>query len=144
MDLREAPPRPGATRTSWPVHEADPVTLAISMPPREGAGSPSWPSGTRAMDEGGDGAFDVPPDVSEFLGRYQNLGEIARGGMGRVHRVRDLSLNRELAFKVMLVRAPDPDRRFMEEAQITGQLQHPGIPRSTRWAGSTTAPPTTR
>ena len=72
----------------------------------------------------------VRPVEARVLGRYENLGEIARGGMGMVYRVRDLALDRELALKVMLVRhrGPEPRRRFVEEARVAGRLQHPGIP----------------
>jgi eukaryotic-like serine/threonine-protein kinase len=63
-------------------------------------------------------------------GRYQVLGEIARGGMGVVLKARDSDLGRDLALKVLLDRHrgdQDVVRRFVEEAQIGGQLQHPGI-----------------
>ena len=75
-------------------------------------------------------ATGIGGDGPERLGRYENLGEIARGGMGQVFRVRDLDLHRALVLKVMLCRSPAPDveHRFVEEAQISGQLQHPGIP----------------
>ena len=62
--------------------------------------------------------------------RLQLLGEIARGGMGAVLKGRDADLGRDLAVKVLLERhRDDPElvRRFVEEAQIGGQLQHPGI-----------------
>ncbi len=71
--------------------------------------------------------------------RYTMLGEIGRGGMGAVVRVRDDDLRRTLAMKVILGRedtsregdTPAVDRRtlgrFLEEAQITAQLEHPGI-----------------
>jgi hypothetical protein len=62
--------------------------------------------------------------------RYEILGEIARGGMGAVLKGRDLDLGRELAFKVLLEQFQNDlevVRRFLEEAQIGGQLQHPGI-----------------
>jgi serine/threonine protein kinase len=62
--------------------------------------------------------------------RYQFLGEIARGGMGAVLKGRDTDLGRDLAVKVLLERHRDNPgliRRFIEEAQIGGQLQHPGI-----------------
>ena len=70
------------------------------------------------------------PVEAGLLGRYENLGEIARGGMGMVYRVRDCELDRELALKVMLRYHPGPEhrRRFVEEARVAGQLQHPGIP----------------
>ena len=63
-------------------------------------------------------------------GRYQVLGEIARGGMGVVLKARDSDLGRDLALKVLQDRHrndQDVVRRFVEEAQIGGQLQHPGI-----------------
>jgi serine/threonine-protein kinase len=64
-------------------------------------------------------------------GRYEIEGEIARGGMGAVWCARDPDLGRTLAVKVLREDyrgRPDMDLRFREEAQITGQLQHPGIP----------------
>lgn len=62
--------------------------------------------------------------------RFELHGEIARGGMGAVLRGRDTLLGRELAIKVLLESHrdnPDVVQRFFEEAQINGQLQHPGI-----------------
>ncbi len=62
---------------------------------------------------------------------YDLLEEIGRGGMGVIYRARDKALKREVAIKVLQDRfAPDSSvgKRFLEEAQITGQLQHPGIP----------------
>lgn len=62
--------------------------------------------------------------------RYQLQGEIARGGMGAILKGRDTDLGRDLAVKVLLDSHkdnPDVIQRFVEEAQIGGQLQHPGI-----------------
>jgi eukaryotic-like serine/threonine-protein kinase len=73
---------------------------------------------------------DAMPESALAGDRYQLSGEIARGGMGAVLRGRDVELGRELAFKVLLekyVTRPDIARRFVEEAQIGGQLQHPGV-----------------
>ena len=70
------------------------------------------------------------PGPADHAGRLELLGEIARGGMGAVLKGRDPDLGRELAVKVLLEHhRDDPDlvRRFVEEAQIAGQLQHPGI-----------------
>jgi serine/threonine-protein kinase len=70
------------------------------------------------------------PDPSDRTCRLQFLGEIAQGGMGAVLKGRDVDIGRDLAVKVILERfANNPDmlRRFVEEAQITGQLQHPGV-----------------
>ncbi len=62
--------------------------------------------------------------------RLRLFGEIAHGGMGTVLKGRDEDLGRDLAVKVLLeANRDDPEliRRFIEEAQIAGQLQHPGI-----------------
>jgi serine/threonine-protein kinase len=62
--------------------------------------------------------------------RYQFHEKIAHGGMGLVVRAVDRSLNRELAIKVLQRRHHgdrDLVRRFYDEAQINGQLQHPGV-----------------
>ena len=62
--------------------------------------------------------------------RYQVLGEIARGGIGLVFKCRDKDLNREVALKVLrpeYAEREDVVQRFVEEAQVGGQLQHPGI-----------------
>lgn len=52
------------------------------------------------------------------------------GGLGRVWRARDSQLNRDVALKVLRPRhskRPDVLMGFLKEAQITGQLEHPGI-----------------
>ncbi len=75
-------------------------------------------------------ASDAMPSKAETGDRYQLSGEIARGGMGAVLRGRDVDLGRDLAVKVLLEKyanRPDVARRFIEEAQIGGQLQHPGV-----------------
>ncbi len=73
------------------------------------------------------------PEMPGPAGRPARLhlyGEIARGGMGAVLKGRDPDLGRDLAVKVLLDEhreSPDMVRRFVEEAQIGGQLQHPGV-----------------
>lgn len=61
--------------------------------------------------------------------RYDMLGEVGRGGMGTVLRVFDRDLRRTVAMKVITERRVDRRAmaRFVEEAQVTGQLAHPGI-----------------
>jgi serine/threonine-protein kinase len=56
--------------------------------------------------------------------------EIARGGMGAIYHAFDRQLGREVAIKVVIPggRTDVRLRRFVKEAQITGQLQHPGVP----------------
>jgi len=71
--------------------------------------------------------------------RYDERGEVARGGMGVIVRVWDRDLNRTLAMKVLQSSQPSPRTgspsrpppeqlaRFLEEAQVTAQLDHPGV-----------------
>jgi len=67
---------------------------------------------------------------AEGWSRYTLTRLHAEGGIGRVWLARDEDLNRDVALKELLPhRATHPDawRRFMKEAQITGQLEHPNI-----------------
>jgi eukaryotic-like serine/threonine-protein kinase len=71
------------------------------------------------------------PLPADQIGRYRLLSEIGRGGMGIVFRGRDPDLNHTLAIKVLIDKYrgyADVERRFLEEVQITAQLQHPGVP----------------
>ncbi|MCP4716786.1 MAG: SUMF1/EgtB/PvdO family nonheme iron enzyme [Deltaproteobacteria bacterium] len=56
--------------------------------------------------------------------------ELGRGGMGAVFATVDQDIRRKVAMKVMLPGAgkkPAHIKRFLEEAQVTGQLEHPNI-----------------
>ena len=80
---------------------------------------------------GGGAASNGPSPTPAAPPGYELLDEVGRGGMGVVHRARDVALDREVAVKILLDKyAPDSGtaRRFLDEARITGQLQHPGIP----------------
>lgn len=62
--------------------------------------------------------------------RYSFVKEIAHGGMGFVELIRDNDLNRYLARKCILPefqKQKEILERFAEEAQMTGQLEHPNI-----------------
>jgi serine/threonine protein kinase len=60
--------------------------------------------------------------------RYATSEEIARGGMGAVLRALDCKIRREVAVKYLLDQSDEGKKaRFIAEAQITGQLQHPNI-----------------
>src|SRR5580692_1719550 len=58
---------------------------------------------------------------------YLVVGEIAKGGMGRVVTARDRRLGRNVAIKELLPQHRDLARRFEREARITARLQHPAI-----------------
>ncbi|MHC5081255.1 MAG: serine/threonine-protein kinase, partial [Planctomycetota bacterium] len=89
---------------------------------------------------------DSPEDgaaVSTARDRYSGLEEIARGGMGAIVKVVDNDIGRPVAMKVILGGSTGSSQdagegtgmtddsvrivRFVEEAQITGQLEHPNI-----------------
>jgi len=61
---------------------------------------------------------------------YELLAEIGTGAFGRVYRVRDLRLEREVALKVLdptLTADPGTVEQFKQEAQHAARLQHPNI-----------------
>ena len=67
----------------------------------------------------------------EVEGKYVIEREIGKGGMGKVLLAFDRDLRRRVAVKVILphiAKSREHLARFVEEAQITGQLEHPGIP----------------
>ncbi|MCH2106229.1 MAG: bifunctional serine/threonine-protein kinase/formylglycine-generating enzyme family protein [Planctomycetes bacterium] len=118
-----------------------------------GAGAPAQPTlsadlsallkgAVRADEEGGSKAEsaqsgDALMQLQDRLDPERRLevqGEMARGGMGAVLSVFDRNLRRQMAMKVMLKQeelegplSAGPMGRFLDEAQITGQLEHPGI-----------------
>ena len=69
-------------------------------------------------------------DAGTHLGRYEIRSQIGAGGMGEVYRARDEKLNRDVAIKVLpsaLSQDADRLRRFEQEAQAAGALNHPNI-----------------
>jgi serine/threonine-protein kinase len=71
-----------------------------------------------------------PAGTSPSSGRYVRLVLHEQGGMGRVWVARDVSLERDVALKDLrpeLAGNQAALARFLREARITGQLEHPGI-----------------
>lgn len=81
------------------------------------------------------GSVDFADETTpENPGRYvyadgdPDSAEIGRGGIGRVMLAFDRHLRREVAIKELRVSSGDLHRlRFMREARVTGQLEHPGV-----------------
>ncbi len=74
------------------------------------------------------------------LGPYEIVAAVGAGGMGEVFRARDISLNRDVAIKVLpSVMAGDADRlaRFRREAQVLASLNHPSIAHVYGFEGAT-------
>ncbi|HUG91319.1 MAG TPA: tetratricopeptide repeat protein [Planctomycetaceae bacterium] len=114
----EPPYRPEADRHERTLRPADSKTISE---PAEG-------SATLAQ-VGGKAAGAVAPG-SDAWKHYEFLDEIAQGGIGRIWRASDMRIRREVAYKELLPAAlhePEAVERFVEEAQVTGQLEHPGI-----------------
>ena len=69
-------------------------------------------------------------DVPEVLGGYRLVGRLGAGGMGAVYKARQLSLDRDVALKVMAPRlASNPTfvSRFCREAYAAAQLSHHNV-----------------
>jgi tetratricopeptide (TPR) repeat protein len=68
--------------------------------------------------------------VRPVLPGYELLEEVGHGGMGVVHRARDLTFGRDVAVKLTHPGhgSDSAAARFRGESRITGRLQHPGIP----------------
>ena len=68
--------------------------------------------------------------VDQTLKRYRLVALLGSGGMGAVYKGLDISLNREVAVKIMHPQyAQDASfrQRFLQEARVAANLDHPGI-----------------
>ncbi|MFM9964996.1 MAG: protein kinase domain-containing protein [Planctomycetaceae bacterium] len=71
-----------------------------------------------------------PKNGSPAKDRYRRIKKIGSGGMGIVWSATDTEIGRVIAFKELDAekgKSPSKVKRLLEEAQITGQLEHPGI-----------------
>ena len=70
------------------------------------------------------------PKVSSNYGGFRLLQKVAEGGMGCVSLAEDCTLKRRVVIKEIrdqLAQHPTARSRFLSEARITGQLEHPGV-----------------
>src|SRR5690606_145257 len=78
-------------------------------------------------------AVSLDPAALGELGlaeRYRLRRLIGRGGMGEVHLAQDARVGRSVALKVMRpedASYPEAKARFLREARVQGQLEHPSI-----------------
>ena len=85
-------------------------------------------------DEGDVGQPSAPPTAPSgqlWSKKIRSAEEIGRGGMATIVRGTDILLRRELALKVSAAGREETSTelvaRFIEEAQITAQLEHPNV-----------------
>jgi eukaryotic-like serine/threonine-protein kinase len=65
-----------------------------------------------------------------YAGRFERLGEVSRGGIGCIDAALDPMIGRRVAIKTLRseLKTEEPvATKFADEAQITGQLEHPNI-----------------
>lgn len=116
---------------------SSPLSSPLPLPTTIGERSSLIQAGFGGPSDRDEPWYRFPTDVSEaerLLPRahgeekYVIQGEIARGGMGAILSAVDRDIRREVAMKIMIGEFEEEDRaRFVEEAQITGQLEHPNI-----------------
>ena len=70
------------------------------------------------------------PLISQTLGNYEIVSKLGKGGMATVYRARQMTMQRDVAIKVMsadLSADPEFVARFEREAHVIARLEHPRI-----------------
>ena len=104
-------------------------SAARGWAPTKGATGAAWPQPTPNSARTSPAA-KRPSGAARDEDRYRLIDNFAHGGLGNIWLAEDTSIHRQIAFKELLPKAlknPRIVERFLEEAQITGQLEHPGI-----------------
>jgi tetratricopeptide (TPR) repeat protein/tRNA A-37 threonylcarbamoyl transferase component Bud32 len=103
-------------------------TPACDTPSTLTPGASADPAATR--DPGAPAPGAAPGSRAPAGSRFRVLRPHARGGLGEVSVARDDELNREVALKEIQPRFADDAAsraRFLQEAEVTGRLEHPGV-----------------
>jgi tetratricopeptide (TPR) repeat protein len=94
------------------------------------AGSPDAGIGPSSIVGDDTRTFPGEPGSGRILGNFRIIRPIGRGGMGEVYLARDLTLERDVALKLLPLDVQhDPERRarFEREARAAAALNHPNI-----------------
>lgn len=76
------------------------------------------------------GGLDSPIAGDTYEARYEYSKTLGEGGMGEVRLCYDQRVGRHVALKVMRfdpVESPEAFQRFLREARVQGQLEHPSV-----------------
>ena len=90
-------------------------------------------TGLAETQEGSSDSRFEPPSAEELASLLPNINVtklIGRGGMGAVYRGRQISLDRDVAIKILpreIQESQQLGERFQREAQTLAKLQHPNI-----------------
>jgi hypothetical protein len=123
-----APPEVDATPSDAATDES-PISNA-TVPDLSEEETPE--TGKTVADSGAQSPVAVGDGLSRgrIVAGYRIEGLLGKGGMGQVYRAVQLSVDREVAFKVLSPRlAADKDfrERFLREARAAGRLHHPNL-----------------
>lgn len=74
---------------------------------------------------------NLPPVADNSFAKYSNFRELDHGGKAKIHACFDNMLGRAVAVKSLAPEIAESEyerRRFLREARVTAQLQHPNTP----------------
>ncbi|MDH5671810.1 MAG: serine/threonine protein kinase [Myxococcales bacterium] len=117
---RTSGPRGSGATAAAPRHPSP--ALAETLHGGRGGGSGG---GAEGRADGG-----LPDSAVHDADRYLERSLLGEGGMGRIHLCSDERIGRDVAMKVLRQRYAEQDdtvARFVREARIQGQLEHPSI-----------------
>ncbi len=133
---------PASTRPVIALH-GGPIQTAMPSPVPQHEPSPrvhesAAPPGRRPTPPSVGGPLPVPEPIEQrqgakYIGRYEILCRIGRGGMGSVYLCRLSSqggFRRLFALKLLrrhLLADSQAARRFLDEARLSGQIHHPNV-----------------
>ncbi|WP_084511771.1 serine/threonine-protein kinase [Geothrix fermentans] len=116
------PPGSGGKGSDWTAAGPEPDPEAtwlgpMGATPRSSGGPSSGLSHEELL-----ARFPLPRE-----GRYEALEVIAEGGMGVVYQAFDRQLQRTVAIKLLKRLDPEDTERFLREARVQAQVEHPNI-----------------